>query len=379
MCVAERLECEVLINDIGIGAELPDDLFKLKGRMSGCVVGSSVTRLLIGVLALSVSACVVHVRSELQPLPSYEFRPAGSPHPIFTYAASGPVALGEPIEVLKNHDVLPISYRSSGANGHSENRVEGVYFRSSAAGAHKLVIVLPIWGIREYPSEKISYGYARHSKGDANVIWIFGRTPLIPWEALSSTTSEKEWIVRAEDGVERYRTAVINIRRLLDWAETREEIDASRVAIVGFSMSALVAATVLGNDHRISSAVLMMGGARLADVFANCNSKVGRAREHVLESYGWSLAQFHDFFEQRIGIADPIHYFGHYNPERTLMIDAAFDDCMPASSRDALWEATGRPERISLLYKHKAAFYGMTPLGLNFLRWKIYRFIDRVL
>jgi hypothetical protein len=52
---------------------------------------------------------------------------------------------------------------------------------------------------------------------------------------------------------------------------------------------------------------------------------------------------------------------------------------MPESSRAALWEVTGHPERITMLYKHRTAFYSLTPLGLNFTRRKIYRFLDRAL
>ena len=61
------------------------------------------------------------------------------------------------------------------------------------------------------------------------------------------------------------------------------------------------------------------------------------------------------------------------------MIDAMFDDCMPESSRAALWEITGRPQRVTLLYRHRSAFYSLTPLGLNVSRRKIYHFLDDAL
>ena len=61
------------------------------------------------------------------------------------------------------------------------------------------------------------------------------------------------------------------------------------------------------------------------------------------------------------------------------MIDAMFDDCMPHEARDALWEIMGHPRRITLPYWHRSAFYSITPLGLNFMRRKIYRFLDATL
>ncbi|HLF11937.1 MAG TPA: hypothetical protein VJA26_12050, partial [Gammaproteobacteria bacterium] len=185
--------------------------------------------------------------------------------------------------------------------------------------------------------------------------------------------------VLARDSAERYRATVVDMRRLLDWVATREEIDAARVAFVGFSMSALVTATLLANDARVAAAVLMMGAANYADVFAVCRDRAGEVRDHVMRSFGWSLTEYRDFFQGLFGPADPVRYPGRYDPDKILMIDAMFDDCMPESSRTALWETTGHPERITLLYRHRHAFYSLTPLGLNYSRRSIYRFLDSAL
>jgi len=193
---------------------------------------------------------------------------------------------------------------------------------------------------------------------------------------LSSTSTEEEFIEMAKASAERYRSAVVDLRLLLDWAETQPGIDESRIAMVGFSMSALVTATVMGNDPRVSAAVLMMAAADFADIFTVCGNRAGEVREHVLTEYGWSLEQYHDFFEELFEPADPIGYVGRYDPSSIFMIDAAFDDCMPRSSREALWNATGRPKRLTLLSRHRSGFYSLTPLGLNFVRRKIYDFLD---
>ena len=180
----------------------------------------------------------------------------------------------------------------------------------------------------------------------------------------------------ARASAERYRTTVIDMRNLLDWAGTQSDIDSSRIAMVGFSMSALVTATLMGNDPRVSTAVMMMGAAELANVFAECSNRAGEVRAHVMNEFGWSLDRYRAFFEELFGPADPARYAGRYDPEDILLIDAAFDDCMPRSSREALWEATGQPERITLLARHRSGFYTLTPLGLNLVRRKIYAFLD---
>jgi hypothetical protein len=283
------------------------------------------------------------------------------------------------IRVTRFHEIVNLTFPSAGANGEPGNEVRAVYYKSLTPGAKKLVIVLPIWGTSTYPPSRISSGYARRSSGDANIIWVLGNTPLFPWIGLSTTSSEEQFVQMATDSAERYRTAVIDMRRLLDWAEGQHDIDASRIAMVGFSMSALVAATLLGNDDRVSAAVLMMGAANLADVFAMCAKSAGEVRQHVLSTYGWSLDRYHAFFDDLFGPADPASYARRYDPHEIMMIDAAFDDCMPRSSRDALWEATGHPQRITLLARHRSGFYSLTPLGLNLVRRKIYAFLDDTL
>ena len=331
-------------------------------------------------LPLFCSGCALHIHRNQAPPPGFQYTAPESVAPEFELTETHPVTLSAtPIESTRHHDVLRLSYPSSGHNGHPDNLVEGQFYRSREPGAKKLVVVMPIWGTSDYPPEKISNGYAARAGKDAHVIWIYGTAPLFPWAELSSVPTEEGFIALAKDSAERYRSAVVDMRRLLDWAETRDEIDASRIAFVGFSMSALVTTTLLGNDPRIAAAVIMMGAASFADVFATCGNRAGEVRDHVLRTFGWSVDRYRTFFQDLFGPADPVRFPGHYDPDKILMIDAMFDDCMPESARAALWEITGHPERITLLYRHRSAFYSLTPLGLNFSRRRIYRFLDDAL
>lgn len=330
-------------------------------------------------LSFTVTGCIAHFHGDEPPPIGYQYVAPHDANEKFLYEPAGPVEISAPIDSTRTHDVLRFAFTSSGNNGHSQNLVEGRYFKSRSPGKKKLVVVMPIWGTSDYPPAKISEGYARHSNGDAQVIWIYGTAPLFPWGELSTVATQPEFEAMARASAERYRSAVVDMRRLIDWAETREEIDASRIGFVGFSMSALVTATLLANDSRIAAGVLMMGAANFADVFAVCRDRAGEVREHVMRTFGWSLTQYRDFFQGLFGPADPVRYPGRYDPDKILMIDALFDDCMPESSRAALWESTGHPERITLLYRHRRAFYSLTPLGLNYSRRKIYQFLDKVL
>jgi hypothetical protein len=334
--------------------------------------------LIAAMVLLACSGCALHIQRDFVPPPGFAYspQPAAAPFDVFE---RHPVELSEPFDRTANHDIVRFKFRSSGRSGHAENIVEGQYFRSQDAGPKPLVVVMPIWGTSSYPPAKISKGYARRAGEDAHVIWIYGDAPVFPWTELRSVPTEEGFVAMAHDSVERYRTAVVDMRRLVDWAAAQPEIDASRIAFVGFSMSALVTATLLANEPRVSSGVLMMGAANFADIFTVCGDRAGEVRDHVLRSFGWSIERYHEFFATLFAPADPVRFAGRYAPARILMIDAMFDDCMPESSRAALWEITGHPRRVTFLYQHRSAFYSLTPLGLNVSRRKIYRFLDETL
>jgi hypothetical protein len=76
---------------------------------------------------------------------------------------------------------------------------------------------------------------------------------------------------------------------------------------------------------------------------------------------------------------DPARLGSQVDPARVLVLDAHDDDCIPQSARDALWQALGRPERISLRASHAGSFLAMTFLGGNHIRKSITRFLARTL
>ncbi len=341
--------------------------------------GRAVLKLLAAVLVLECTGCVLHLQRDLEPPPGFRYEPPTGPTQPFESFERTPVELSVPFDETRNHEIMRFEFRSSGRNGHPDNLVEGQYFRSKEAGKKSLVVVMPIWGTSSYPPAKISTGYARRAGNDTHVMWIYGNAPVFPWTELSSVPTEEGFRALASDSAERYRSAVVDMRRLVDWAAMQPEIDVSRIAFVGFSMSALVTATLLANEPRVSAAVLMMGAARFSEIFSRCRNRAGEVREHVLRTFGWTPDQYHEFFESLFAPADPVRFEGRYDPSRILMIDAMFDDCMPESARAALWEITGHPQRVTFLYQHRSAFYSLTPLGLNVSRRKIYRFLDDVL
>ena len=93
---------------------------------------------------------------------------------------------------------------------------------------------------------------------------------MIDWEALARAPDPAALRVEVQRTVARVRASVIDLRRLLDWAETRPVVDTTRMAVVGFSESTLQVAAVIASDARLAAAVLVMGGAHPHQIFAIC-------------------------------------------------------------------------------------------------------------
>ena len=275
--------------------------------------------------------------------------------------------------------VYRLRFPSIGENGQEANRVEIIYYRSKLPGKKKLVMILPIWGSYTYPPRKFAAGIRNRSHGKTNTIYIMGKNYLFAWDemAAAATPADFRKIMRRMAG--RYRSHVIDIRRIMDWATQQADIHPQQIALMGFSMSALVASNAIGIDDRLAAGVLVMGAANPDEVFATCFGKVGIVRDALTKRFGWTVDQYRLTIKKIFEPLNPIYNAINIDPRRVLIIDSHRDDCMPATAREALWNFFGRPERYSFLYKHKLSFYSMTPLGSFYMRYRVYEFLDKML
>jgi dienelactone hydrolase len=253
------------------------------------------------------------------------------------------------------------------------------HYRSKSKGAKPLIIILPIWGIHTYPSNAISAGLRNHSAGALDVLQILGDKPLLDLKAIGDAKNEAGFFALLEQMIGRFVNTVIDIRRVVDWAQTQPDVDPERIALIGFSMGALVASVALANEPRLAAGVLVMGGAGLHEILAACDHEIEDARERILKQLDWSLEQFKQGLREKLAGINPARLVGMADPSRVLIIEAAKDTCVPKRARDRLWRAFGRPERIAYLYDHRIAFLAMTFLGGHSLQRHVYHFLDRTL
>ena len=332
-------------------------------------------------MAVLLCACTSHEHQPYDADGQPYTMPAAYPAGYYDYSAPRPEpeTYQLPFQQVPGYHLSGIRFASSEQNGQPGNLVDARYFRSHKSGPKPLLIVLPIWATHTFPSTVISNGYAQHAQGQVNVLWLQGDGPLFKWFEMSKIDNEDDFTREVETASARFRAVSIDTRRLIDWAETQPEIDSSRIAIIGFSMSALVGANVAGNDPRISTAVYVLGGAKPWNMMAKCNMVVQYMREQVSEELNWDQEQYREFFRKHLALGDPARWRGHYRPENTLIIESSKDDCIPEESRESLFYATGQPERVVYAYNHWQPFLSMTPMGRNILTQDIFEFLDRKL
>jgi len=155
-----------------------------------------------------------------------------------------------------------------------------------------------------------------------------------------------------------YRISVVDIRRIIDWASVRDEIDEEKIFITGISFGGFVSSISMGVDDRIKSGILIVTGGNANKI--SWMSKSGRYRdkyprtetEHtsVLEKYRQYLEEV-----QKLGFdnvdaedisyySDPLTFAGKLRDRPVLMINAEKDKYLHEETVIELWEALGKPQ-----------------------------------
>ena len=335
----------------------------------------------VTVLLLSACANYIHTPLKSQHSSSPLINSDGDVS-IFVYPEQAPQVKLETVgeDGNKHYRLHRLEFDSYGINGQKDNLISADFQMSKLPGKNPLLIVLPLYGSYTYPSDEISAGVASHSDGGIHVLNVLGEQFMWDWEAMGQASDPAQFRELMSQQAERVRVNVVDVRRIIDWAQTRPEIDTDHIAIIGFSHGALVASIAAVAEPRIKTAIFVMAGANPHELIANCQlERTDTVRTAVQQRFGWNLEQYREELEPIFAPYNVARYAGHVDPENVLIIDSYYDTCMPRSSRDALWEAMSLPERISYEYDHKVSFLSMTPLGFYNMRHIIYDFLDKQL
>jgi len=132
---------------------------------------------------------------------------------------------------------------------------------------------------------------------------------------------------------------VVDLRRGLDFLQTRDEIDTKRIGYAGVSMGAILGSITAGVDDRIAAVVLIVGGGdwnvllekSLLSLAGDKNLKDKTVRAPVVTA---------------LDPLDPVHWVGRISPRPVLMINGDLDNIVPVEANKALHAAAKEPKKV---------------------------------
>jgi poly(3-hydroxybutyrate) depolymerase len=226
-----------------------------------------------------------------------------------------------------------------------------------AKGPHPTIIVFPILDGSHVISELLAKALANQGLAVARL----ERRPLRLEEAQGPEELE-----------ENLGGAVRDARRLLDFLETRPEVDRARFGVAGISLGGVLACLLASVDPRVRGSFFMLTGGGLAEIVYDSSEKpVRRFRDRMLERLGTTDRDaFLEWLRPYTEPVEPLRYARALDPRNVYLASGRFDRVMRPDRTRALWEALGQPEWTRLPVGHYQ--------GLPFLFWTVSRAVEHL-
>jgi cephalosporin-C deacetylase-like acetyl esterase len=119
---------------------------------------------------------------------------------------------------------------------------------------------------------------------------------------------------------------VFDLRRAIDFIETRKEIDNKRIGYFGISLGGIIGTVFCGVDTRIKVPVIALAGGNIHLAFG--------------------VDAFTDEVKNYFSIIDPINFVELISPRPLLMINAENDEIVIPITSKLMYRAAGEPKNI---------------------------------
>lgn len=120
------------------------------------------------------------------------------------------------------------------------------------------------------------------------------------------------------------RDTIIDYRQAIDYLETRPEVEASRVGLLGYSLGAMLGCILAAVDSRVAASVFMVGG----DIVRTYRGQVPVLLRGMLDPVSPSL------------------FASHISPRPVLFINGRWDQKVSRESAELLHHAAREPKEI---------------------------------
>jgi dienelactone hydrolase len=156
-------------------------------------------------------------------------------------------------------------------------------------------------------------------------------------------------------------------RAVLDWLETRDDVDPARLGAYGVSLGGIVTSMLASVEpKRLRAAIVIMAGGDMASVLAGSVEPEARELRARCGAGEGASAEALAAFEARARATlrtCPLALAPFADPREILFVTTRRDTSVPTPCQARLREALGRPETISLPTGHYGAVIYMKTLA----------------
>lgn len=135
---------------------------------------------------------------------------------------------------------------------------------------------------------------------------------------------------------------VIDLRRAVDYLETRRDIDMDKIGYVGGSMGGIIGAIFIGVEPRIKAAALLVAGGNMSLMIKESQHSAIPAIREYLDAQGVSYSDLQEFMDP----VDPINFIAEFSPRPVVFHLGKFDRVVPAEAGQQLYDAAGEPKQV---------------------------------
>ncbi len=201
------------------------------------------------------------------------------------------------------------------------------------------VLALHFWGASDKRLER-TLAQALNERGIAAALMT------LPYhiERTPEGTRSGELAIQSDPAllIQTMTQAVLDVRRCLDFLQSRPEIDGRRLGIAGTSLGSIVASAAYAVDPRLQEGAFLLGGVDLAHIFWH-SSRVVQNRD-ALRRAGYTEAKL----REELHSIEPLTYLPKKTVGTALVIAARHDTVIPRHSTEALIDALPGAQTIWL-------------------------------
>jgi hypothetical protein len=253
-------------------------------------------------------------------------------------------------EVTDDFTEYSLKFPSAMVTAYPENNEvpTRIFIPEGKKGPFPTVVVLHYWGATDLrPERELATELCRRG--------IAAAVMTLPYHLERTPAGQRSGAMAIQGSIQGLKDmstqCVLDVRRLIDFLDTREEIDPVKIGITGTSLGALVTALSYALDTRISSATFVLGGVDFAQIMWN-SSRVVLQRD-ALRRQGYTEGRLRN----ELVDVEPLTYLGKRTLGPSLVVGAKFDTVVPNGATDELIAVLPNPKVLWLDTGHYGGIF----------------------